>query len=213
LLNDFCDIKSSDCNAIRHLSWQKVGSQCREDVTEIVKGRRRQMPTNRIAEWRRRRNISQDALAERLGCTRQTMNRLERGHQELRQHWMERIAAALDVRPADLLPDAAGAAAGQDQPAAGAGPAAFPPPSAVILNPPTTPQIRRLILLHRLLDTMQDAAGTSFTAERRAELQAKIDAMLDSHPALWNGDRPLAAASVADAAPAPRASVRVRRQK
>lgn len=151
------------------------------------------MNGNRIAEWRLARGLSQDALANRLGCTRQTMNRLENGHRKFTLNWMERIGTALGVRPADLLPDAPP----PDQP--------LPKPAAVLLNPPaaSTPQKRRLVLLHQLLDTMQQAAGEAFTAERRAELQVELEALLDANPSLWN----------AAAAPAPPASVVNRRQK
>jgi len=69
-------------------------------------GKARRLPPNRIGLLRKRAALTQKDLAERLGCTPATVMRLEQGQRQLRQHWMERIAMALGVRPADLLPDA-----------------------------------------------------------------------------------------------------------
>jgi transcriptional regulator with XRE-family HTH domain len=58
---------------------------------------------NRIAEWRKRRKLSQAELAEALGTTQSTVHRLESGGQELTEDWMMRIANALNISPVDLL--------------------------------------------------------------------------------------------------------------
>lgn len=69
-----------------------------------MKSMKRQALPNRIREWRERRDLTQDALAEASGTSKMQISRLERGERRLTQGWMERIAAVLDCRPADLLP-------------------------------------------------------------------------------------------------------------
>lgn len=59
---------------------------------------------NRIRELRERRDMTQDALATAAGTSKMQISRLERGERRLTQNWMERIAAALGVHPAELLP-------------------------------------------------------------------------------------------------------------
>lgn len=61
---------------------------------------------NRIRPLREERGLTQDTLALRVGTTKMQVSRLERGERRLTQGWMEKIAAALACRPADLLPDA-----------------------------------------------------------------------------------------------------------
>ena len=58
---------------------------------------------NRVREWRSLRGISQQALAERAGTTQPTIYKVELGHRKLTDHWLSRLAVALDVRPLDLL--------------------------------------------------------------------------------------------------------------
>jgi len=60
----------------------------------------------RIRRARTRAGLSQAALAERLGCARPTVCRWERGRREPSLGVLVRIAAAVGVRPAALLPDA-----------------------------------------------------------------------------------------------------------
>lgn len=64
-------------------------------------------PPNRIAEWRERRGMSQETLAEFCNTTRQTISRLEKGHVQLTQKWMGQLAHALRIQPPDLLPGSA----------------------------------------------------------------------------------------------------------
>lgn len=59
---------------------------------------------NRIREARRAKGVSQLGLSKLLGTTRAQIHRLEHGKRGLSLEWMARIAQALDVKIADLLP-------------------------------------------------------------------------------------------------------------
>lgn len=58
---------------------------------------------NRIKALRKAKGISQQRLAELIGTSKPQMGRLENGHRRLSDHWIARIAAALNVRPGELL--------------------------------------------------------------------------------------------------------------
>lgn len=58
---------------------------------------------NRIAELRRARGLTLKALAERVGTTNQQISHLEKGRRRLTMEWMERIAAALECHPFELV--------------------------------------------------------------------------------------------------------------
>ena len=58
---------------------------------------------NRIKVLRKARGISQQRLAEMIGTSKPPMGRLENGRRRLSDHWIARIAAALQVRPGELL--------------------------------------------------------------------------------------------------------------
>lgn len=58
---------------------------------------------NRIAELRRERGLTQEALAENLRTTRAQIANLERGARGLTLEWMRRLARALNCTAADLL--------------------------------------------------------------------------------------------------------------
>jgi phage repressor protein C with HTH and peptisase S24 domain len=60
------------------------------------------MPENNIAALRKKRGLSQTALAERVGTTLNMLGKLERGERTLDQGWLQRIGKALDV-PAHAL--------------------------------------------------------------------------------------------------------------
>lgn len=60
---------------------------------------------NRIREHRRRRGLSQDALAVMLESTATTISNLEHGKIQLTEQWMRRLGAALDVAPSELTMD------------------------------------------------------------------------------------------------------------
>jgi transcriptional regulator with XRE-family HTH domain len=58
---------------------------------------------NRIRQLRKANGLSQQQLAEATGTSNQMIGYLERGERGLTVDWMEKIAAALQVTPADLL--------------------------------------------------------------------------------------------------------------
>lgn len=60
---------------------------------------------NRIRELRKARGLTLEQVARQANTTNQQIHRLETGQRRLTAEWMERIAAAFGVRPADLLPD------------------------------------------------------------------------------------------------------------
>jgi len=69
----------------------------------------------RLRDVRTRKFLTQDELAERTGLTKATISRLENGLQDARIPTVRRLAAALDVEPAELLAvdEPADAATGQ----------------------------------------------------------------------------------------------------
>lgn len=58
---------------------------------------------NRIREWRVRRDLTLEALADRVGTTAQQISRLERSERGLTDDWLARLAVVLEVAKADLL--------------------------------------------------------------------------------------------------------------
>lgn len=58
---------------------------------------------NRIRALRQERKLSTYALADLVGTTQATIQRLETGKRKLTVDWMQRIARALDVKPTELL--------------------------------------------------------------------------------------------------------------
>jgi transcriptional regulator with XRE-family HTH domain len=58
---------------------------------------------NRIAHWRKRRGLTQEALADVLGVHLMTISKLERGKIQLSATWLEMLSNALDVRVEDLM--------------------------------------------------------------------------------------------------------------
>lgn len=59
---------------------------------------------NRITEWRIKRDISSQKLADMVGATQGAVHHLETGRRRLTQDWLTRFADALGVHPSDLLP-------------------------------------------------------------------------------------------------------------
>ena len=59
--------------------------------------------TTRIREIRRRRGLTLQALAEKVGTTPQTIQRLETNNMTVSVDWLLRIADALNLSAADLL--------------------------------------------------------------------------------------------------------------
>lgn len=59
---------------------------------------------NRIRELRMEAKLSQQALGDAIGVSKVTISDLERGSMQLTVEYMRRIARALEVEAADLLP-------------------------------------------------------------------------------------------------------------
>lgn len=57
----------------------------------------------RIAHLRRRRQLTQERLAQRLGIATKNLQRMEAGGQNLTLRTLQSVALALDVEPAELL--------------------------------------------------------------------------------------------------------------
>jgi transcriptional regulator with XRE-family HTH domain len=68
-----------------------------------MKSRLTKYATNRIAEGRRARGMSQQELAVAVGAHWVTISKLERGRIKLTTDWLERLAVPLGVQPRDLL--------------------------------------------------------------------------------------------------------------
>jgi len=60
---------------------------------------------NRIAHFRKKSGLSQDALGQALNSGRSTVTKLERGEIPLSDRWLERLGNLLNCTPADLLGD------------------------------------------------------------------------------------------------------------
>ena len=65
----------------------------------------KEAPPNRIRDFRKSRGLSLEELAFQLGedVSITTVSRLERGRMQLTQRWLERISAALQVSPIELM--------------------------------------------------------------------------------------------------------------
>lgn len=72
-------------------------------VAESRNLRLRQFFAARVREERTRQGLSQEALAEKSGLHRTYIGSVERGERNVSIDNIERIAKALDVKPADLL--------------------------------------------------------------------------------------------------------------
>lgn len=59
---------------------------------------------NRLREQRMAAGLSQQALADRIGVSKVTISDLERGNMRLDVVYMQRLAGALGIAMADLLP-------------------------------------------------------------------------------------------------------------
>ena len=63
------------------------------------------MQLARLKEQRRRALLTQAELAERSGVAEVTINRIEKGRHQPRFSTVRKLAAALNVQPADLMED------------------------------------------------------------------------------------------------------------
>ena len=60
---------------------------------------------SRLLEVRRQKFLSQDELAKRAGVSKNTIHRLENGISLAQGRTLRKLAAALDVRPEELVSD------------------------------------------------------------------------------------------------------------
>lgn len=60
---------------------------------------------NRIAHFRKKAGLSQDALGKALNSGRSTVTKLERGEIPLSDRWLERLAVIFNCTPTDILGD------------------------------------------------------------------------------------------------------------
>lgn len=62
-------------------------------------------PYNRnfLREWRQDRQHTQESLAAELGTTKGVISQFENGHRKLNIQWLDRLAAALQCSPGDIL--------------------------------------------------------------------------------------------------------------
>lgn len=58
---------------------------------------------NRIKHYRGARGLSQEALAQAVGTTRNMLVKLERGDRKLDVDWLEKLGGALEVEPYLLI--------------------------------------------------------------------------------------------------------------
>ena len=64
----------------------------------------------RVRRARLDRDLNQEALGHRVGLQRSSISNIEKGRQRVQLHMLAEFAAALDVTPAALLPEAGAAA-------------------------------------------------------------------------------------------------------
>lgn len=60
--------------------------------------------TNRIKEWRNKRGLSQEKVAEAMGIKKAAVSKLEQGKMNLTQDYMNRFAKIFHCAPQELLP-------------------------------------------------------------------------------------------------------------
>ncbi|MER8616015.1 helix-turn-helix domain-containing protein [Mesorhizobium sp. M1409] len=75
----------------------------RDNFSMAIKASDEIQPTYFFREWRKRRGLSQEALAEMIGLTASSISQLENGKQGFTDSTLVAIAKALDCRPGDLL--------------------------------------------------------------------------------------------------------------
>jgi transcriptional regulator with XRE-family HTH domain len=59
--------------------------------------------SNRLREVRKSLDLTLDEAAKKIGTSNQMLGMLERGDRQLTQRWLEQIAPAYKINPADLL--------------------------------------------------------------------------------------------------------------
>jgi transcriptional regulator with XRE-family HTH domain len=63
----------------------------------------REPTPNRIQEWRKRRELSQEQLANAVNTTKAQISKLEKGDRQLTETWMKRLASVLGCMPHELM--------------------------------------------------------------------------------------------------------------
>lgn len=58
---------------------------------------------NRIKEWRTKRDLSQDQVAEAMGIKKAAVSKLERGKMNLTQEYMARFAKVFNCQPYEII--------------------------------------------------------------------------------------------------------------
>lgn len=64
---------------------------------------RKKHQSHHVKAWREYRELTQEALAERVGVTQEAISKLERGATGYTQAMLEALAKALDCTPAELI--------------------------------------------------------------------------------------------------------------
>lgn len=77
------------------------GQYCR--MTKVTPNFKKPKPRYYFREWRKKRQLTQEELAERVGVTPPSISQLERGLQGFSDSTLEAVADALGCSPGDLL--------------------------------------------------------------------------------------------------------------
>lgn len=70
---------------------------------------------NRLKELREKAGLTQEGLAERVGTTHSTIQRLEAGTRRLTADWIFRLAPHLGCTPGEIIDFQGGPPAGEDE--------------------------------------------------------------------------------------------------
>lgn len=62
-----------------------------------------QRPPHFLKEWRKRRKMTQQELADAIGTSKSQISELERYNLQLSPKWLRRLAPVLDVQPGHIL--------------------------------------------------------------------------------------------------------------
>lgn len=126
--------------------------------------------TSQIELTRKRRGLSRQAVADRLGTTGQTIYRLERGEQRVTTEWLARLAEALEVDQRELLDDA-------------------PPPER---QPPQTKPAAAAIDLDSVREAVLPGVEMSDTFTMQGDALATIGILEGDHLMVERGAKPAA---------------------
>jgi transcriptional regulator with XRE-family HTH domain len=111
-INDPCHpdkhlARSRLCHCSKHVCWvDMLAQQCQTCTVQDASPERAfyQSFGMMLAEARRRRNISQEMLADELGLSRTSVTNIERGRQPIQLHTLYVIARLFSVDVKELLP-------------------------------------------------------------------------------------------------------------